>query len=118
MVLVVEAVHPGLEVTVTEKLVVAEGFTVIVCVVAPFDHKYVPPAGEAVITAVAPVHIVPSCGVVPDVSATVVETATGLTVITLEVVAVQPALVTVQVNVDVVVGDTVMDCVVAPLDHK
>jgi hypothetical protein len=71
----------------------------------------VPPL--AVSVALAPVQIVPSLLVLPDVSVTVMDgVGSGLTVIVVVVVAVQPsAFVTVTVYVVVVMGDLVMAAV-------
>ena len=64
--------------------------------------------------ALAPVQIVPSLLVVPDVSATVIDgVGSALTVIVVEVVAVHPsALVTVTVYVVVVIGETLPEAFV------
>jgi len=101
------AVQPFELVTVTVYVVVVMGDLVMAEVSSPVFQLYdVPPL--AVIVALAPVQIVPSLGVLPDVSATVIiGVGSGLTVIVVEVVAVQPsALVTVTVYVVVVIGET------------
>jgi len=105
------AEHPPASVTVTVKL--PEVFTVIDCDVAPFDHRYdEKPPGALSVTLWFPQNVVG-----PDAV-----TAGGdggvLTVTTVgDDVAVQPdASVTVTVNVPDAL--TVIDCVVAPLDHK
>ena len=72
------AVQPKAEVTVTVKVPVVA--TEILVVVAPVLHTYVPPP-VPVSVALAPAQMIPSFGVSPDVSATVVPaTGKGLTV--------------------------------------
>ena len=92
------------------------GETVTAAVVAPVLQEYeVPP--EAVNIAEAPVQMIPSLLAVPELSDTETDgVGSGFTVITCEIMAEQPfSLVTVTVYVVVVVGDTVMTAVVAPV---
>ena len=64
----------------------------------------------------SPLQIVPSLGVVPELSVTVMlEIGSGLTVMTFVAVFVQPRFVTVRVYVVVTLGETVIELVVAPL---
>lgn len=109
------AVQPLL-VTVTIYRVVIVGLTVMLVVVAPVLHRYVPPPVPVSVTE-DPAHIAPSLGVLPEVSDTVIPaTGSGLTVIVVDAVAVQPlALVTVTVYGVVPTGVTVMAIVVAPV---
>ena len=75
----VEAVHPRAEETVTVN--VPAVIMDIAAVVAPVLHTYVAPP-LAVKVAVAPVHMMPSLGKVPDVSAmTIAGVGSGFTVI-------------------------------------
>ena len=71
-------------------MVVADGVTLIAAVVAVVLHRYVPPP-LAVRFALAPVQMIPSLLVLPEVSATAIE-AVGreFTVIVVLEVAVQP----------------------------
>jgi hypothetical protein len=107
------AVQPFELVTVTVYVVVVMGDLVMAEVSSPVFQLYdVPPL--AVIVALAPVQMIPSLFIVPDVSATEIEgVGSGLTVIVVEVVAVQPsALVTVTVYVVVVIGETLPEAFV------
>ena len=92
------AMQPLALVTVTVYVVLPAGVTVMVAVIAPVLHKYVPPP-DAVRVAEDPEQIIPSLLVVPDVSAIVMDgVGKGLTVIVCEAVAEHPfALVTVTV---------------------
>lgn len=113
--LVAVAVHPSAFVTVTVYVVFAIGETTIAAVVCAGEvlQLYdVPPL--AVSVALAPVHIVPSSLVVPEVSATEMDAVgSALTMIVVEAVSVQPSeLVTVTVYVSSAMGETVMAAVV------
>jgi hypothetical protein len=109
------SVQPSELVTVTVYVSSAIGDTLIAAVVCGgvvLQLYDVPPL--AVSVALAPVQIVPSLLVVPDVSATVIiGVGSALTVIVVDDVAVQPSeLVTVTVYVASAIGDTVIAAVV------
>jgi hypothetical protein len=119
-VIVVDVVdeQPLPSVTVTVYEVVAVGDLVIAAVSSPELQVYeVPP--EAVSEALAPLQIVPSSFVVPDVSVTTIDgIGSGFTVIVVAVVVSQPSeFVTVTVYVVVVAGDSVIAAVASPVSH-
>ena len=113
------AVQPMLFVTVTVYVVVEPGVSVIAAVVVPVFHIYETPP-EPVNVADAPVQILPSLFVVPDVSATVIpEDGGGGTVMVVVAVPVHPVTsVAVTVYVVVALGDTMIDAAVAPVLHE
>lgn len=84
-------------------------------VVAPLLHRYVPPP-VPVMVAEAPAQMMPSLGVVPELSVTVVPaTGSGLTVMVAVAVAGQLVLVTVKVYVVVIAGVTTIEVEVSPV---
>ena len=109
-----DAVHPFEFVTVT--VYVPAVPEVIPDVVAPVRHKYVPPP-LAVSVAVAPAQIIPSFGVVPELSVLAIVTiGNGFTVNVDEADAVHPfEFVTVTVYIPAV--PEVIPDVVAPVLH-
>ena len=97
---------------VTETVYVPEVETVIDCVVAPVDHKF-PLADDEVNTTLPPAQ---NDNGPPAEIVGVVGNGFTVTVVPADVAEVQPPLVTDTVYVPLV--DTVIDCVVAPVDHK
>jgi hypothetical protein len=83
------AVHPPVLVTVTVYVVVVDGATLMDDDVLPLLQRYEPPP-VAVSVALAPVQMMPSLLVAPDVSDTSIDAdGRGLTVIVVVAVAVQ-----------------------------
>jgi hypothetical protein len=107
-VVLLEAEHPE-EVPVTEYVVVVEGETVMLAVVWPVDHAYVP-APEAVNTVPEPEQI--------DKEGETVTTGTGFTVTVVLFPPVQPDVVPETEYVVVEEGETEMLAVVWPLDQR
>ena len=103
------AEQPLAFVTATLKLPVA--LTVIDCVVAPFDHKYDEPAEAVSVTELPAQNVVGPEGVIVAIGLLFTVTAVDAEV------AEQPlAFVTATLKLPVAL--TVIDCVVAPFDHK
>lgn len=94
------AVHPSAFVTVTVYVVFVLGETVIAAVVCGgvvFQLYEVPPL--AVSVALSPVQIVPSLGVLPDISVTTIDGVGSATTVTVAVVAEEQLLASVTVTV-------------------
>jgi len=94
------AVHPSAFVTVTVYVVFVLGETVIAAVVCGgvvFQLYEVPPL--AVSVALSPVQIVPSSGVMPDISVTTMDGVGSATTVTVAVVAEEQLLASVTVTV-------------------
>jgi ferredoxin-like protein FixX len=98
--------------TVTLNVCVEPGATEIVCEVAPVDHRYdAKPGPASSVIDGSPAHI--------EVGPVIVTLIAGETVTVCESVAWQVfASVTVTLNVCVDAGETMIVCVVAPVDHR